>query len=425
MATIEKKCFAIRLVVSSTHSMEVWSLVVVYGPCRQPARDLFVQWLHDLEYDDDDLWLLIGDFNFYRSADNRNTPGGNFNDTMIFNDIISSLGLIELPIKGHSYTWSNMQDTPLLEQLDWFFTSAAWTTQYPLTLVLPLARITSDHLPCKIQIGTYIPKANIFRFENYWFSHPGCMEQIKNAWSPPTDAVCSAQIISTKFKLLRRILKTWAKGLSRLSTLISNCNRTIGFFDRLEEIRTLYGPEATLRAKIKDHIRILLSMQNEYWKQRYTQRVIQQGDENTKFFHAMATERYRKNIISQILDDTGRMVTDHSEKSALFYQEFKRRLGTTVQTSMQFNLQEIIQPYDDLVHLILPFNNKEIDELILDLPNDKAPGPDGFNTMFFKKSWHIIRNDVYRLCNDFFHHQVNLKSVNYSYITLVPKKKQP
>jgi hypothetical protein len=38
------------------------------------------------------------------------------------------------------------------------------------------------------------------------------------------------------------------------------------------------------------------------------------GDENTKFFHSMATERFRKNVISQIMDDTGRMVSSHEEK---------------------------------------------------------------------------------------------------------------
>jgi hypothetical protein len=36
-----------------------------------------------------------------------------------------------------------------------------------LIMVLPLAKTISDHLPCKIQIGINIPKANIFRFENY------------------------------------------------------------------------------------------------------------------------------------------------------------------------------------------------------------------------------------------------------------------
>jgi hypothetical protein len=28
---------------------------------------------------------------------------------------------VELPLKGRAYTWSNMQENPLLEQLDWFF----------------------------------------------------------------------------------------------------------------------------------------------------------------------------------------------------------------------------------------------------------------------------------------------------------------
>lgn len=90
--TLEKQNFAIKLVINSLHNLNVWSLVVVYGPCRQPSRDEFVNWLHNLDFGDDDLWLLIGDFKFYRSAENRNRPGGNFNDTLIFNDIISHLG---------------------------------------------------------------------------------------------------------------------------------------------------------------------------------------------------------------------------------------------------------------------------------------------------------------------------------------------
>lgn len=105
---------------------------------------------------------------------------------------------------------------------------------------------------------------------------------------------------------------------------------------------------------------------------------VQFGDENTKFFHAMVTRRFRRNVISQITDDTGRMVTEHGEKSALFYQEFKRRLGTSVTTSMQFDLHAITQASDNLEHLILPFSNEEIDAVILDLPNDKAPQPRWF-----------------------------------------------
>jgi hypothetical protein len=197
---------------------------------------------------------------------------------------------------------------------------------------------------------------------------------------------------------------------------------TVAFFDRLEEIRALYPNESKFRDIIKEHIRFLLRMQNQYWKQRFTQRITQFGDENTKFFHSMATERYRRNVISQIVDSSGRMVQDHGELSSIFWQEFKRRLGSSVGVTMQFDLQDLVQRHTNLEFLCLPFSSKEVDGVILDLPSNKSPGPDGFNNLFYKKSWHIIRGDMYKLCQDFFHHQSDLKSINHSFITLVPKK---
>ena len=68
----------------------------------------------------------MGDFNFIRSPEDRNRPGGDVNQMLLFNEAISNLGLIELPLKGRQFSWSNMQDSHLLEKLDWFFTSAAW-----------------------------------------------------------------------------------------------------------------------------------------------------------------------------------------------------------------------------------------------------------------------------------------------------------
>ena len=99
----------------SKHTSEVWNLVSVYGPCQGQARDDFVQWLYHLQIPVDANWLLLGDFNFLRSMENRNKPGGNVNDMLLFNEVIGHLGLIELPLKGRRFTWSNMQDAPLLE----------------------------------------------------------------------------------------------------------------------------------------------------------------------------------------------------------------------------------------------------------------------------------------------------------------------
>ena len=143
----------------SKHTSETWSLVSVYGPCQGPARDEFVQWLYNLDIRFGQNWLLLGDFNFMRSLENRNLPGGDVNDIFLFNEIIGHLGLVELPIKGRQYTWSNMQTSPLLEQIDWFFTSVTWTSDHPNTMVFPLARTASDHVPCVVSIATSIPQS--------------------------------------------------------------------------------------------------------------------------------------------------------------------------------------------------------------------------------------------------------------------------
>ena len=45
--------------------------------------------------------------------------------------------------------------------------------------------------------------------------------------------------------------------------------------------------------------------------------------------------------------------------------------------------------------------------------------------MFIKKCWHIIKHDIYELCNDFFNGTVSLHAINSSFITLVRKCNNP
>jgi hypothetical protein len=59
----------------------------------------------------------------------------------------------------------------------------------------------------------------------------------------------------------------------------------------------------------------------------------------------------------------------------------------TDRPNMQFNLQDIYgegMDSETSVQLEVPFIDKEIDDIIKDLTNDKSPGPDGFNNEFFK-----------------------------------------
>lgn len=187
----------------------------------------------------------MGDFNFCRQPSDRNKLGGDVNGMLLFNEAINNLGLIELPLKGRKFTWSNMQKDPLLERLDWFFTSAAWTQSFPSTFVAPLAKPTSDHLPCVISIGTMIPKAQVFRFENHWLHHKEFKAIVQNAWNIPVGFMDSC-----------------------LKAQICNVNATIDLLDIMEEMRTLTVHEWNLRDILKNLIISLLQDQNTYWKQR-------------------------------------------------------------------------------------------------------------------------------------------------------------
>ena len=149
------------------------------------------------------------------------------------------------------------------------------------------------------------------------------------------------------------------------------------------------------------------------------------GDEGTKFFNAAATERYRLNTITSLEDEDGRAVVEHFEKAALLWNTYKNRMGVTENPQMLFNLEDLVNKHNDLDELVQPFSRKEIDNVINKMANDKAPGPDGFNGMFLKKCWHIIKEDIYQLCDDFFEERVSIQAINSSFITLVPKSNNP
>jgi len=220
-------------------------------------------------------------------------------------------------------------------------------------------------------------------------------------------------------------LKRWSKGLSNFKIKIQNCNRVLEVLDKLEENRRLYLHEANFRNILKNHVSRLIRYKNTYWKQRYTSRWVVLGDENTKFFHSAATERYRINTISSLQLPSGNLVIGHNEKAALLWEAFKERMGQSDNPELLFDLSALITGFQNLDSLMEPFTKEEIDDIVKSIPADRAPGPDGFNGFFLKKCWHIVKEDIYKLCFDFYNGIVDLQPINNSYITLVPKINNP
>lgn len=86
--------FEITMKFSCNISREEWTVTNVYGPTTTEGRSLFTNWLLSLEPDEDELWMIVGDFNLIRGPSNRNRPGGDSNNMMLFNSIIQHLDII-------------------------------------------------------------------------------------------------------------------------------------------------------------------------------------------------------------------------------------------------------------------------------------------------------------------------------------------
>jgi hypothetical protein len=77
-------------------------------------------------------------------------------------------------------------------------------------------------------------------------------------------------------------------------------------------------------------------------------------------------------------------VTTHDEKQRVAQSHFTAAIGRVNPRPISFNWDALNLPSLNLEGLDDAFTEKEVKEAIMDMPTDKAPGPDGFNGKFFK-----------------------------------------
>lgn len=149
---------------------------------------------------------------------------------------------------------------------------------------------------------------------------------------------------------------------------------------------------------------------------------LKDGDANTKFFHHRINARRRKNHIHRIKHAQG-WVTEHEGKEKIIHDCFSEVMGRGDLTISDFNLDELnIQPHD-LHELDSPITEEEVLAAIKEMPSDKAPGPDGFTGLFFKKCRGLTKHDVMRVIHRFDSlNTSNLQWLNSANVVLLPKK---
>lgn len=72
-----------------------------------------------------------------------------------------------------------------------------------------------------------------------------------------------------------------------------------------------------------------------------------------------------------------------------------------------------------------PFTHEDSRKAVFDMKADKAPGPEGLLIFFYQKYWDVVKNDIFKLCDDFYWERANLERINCADIALIPKSHAP
>ena len=161
---------------------------------------------------------------------------------------------------------------------------------------------------------------------------------------------------------------------------------------KAESIPLSVGEQQVLR-EANDKICSLRRDEETKWAQRAKVKHIQEGGNNTKYFHLIANGKHRKKKIFQLEQDKGTIVGDSDLK--IYISEYYKKLfgeddsnGVTMNEDMVHDIPRLTQEENKI--LTVGFLVKELYEAISQMELNKAPGHDGFPAEFYKTFWEVI-----------------------------------
>ena len=141
-----------------------------------------------------------------------------------------------------------------------------------------------------------------------------------------------------------------------------------------------------------------------------------------RFFHRMANSNRRNNCIENLMIDGA--LLSNQDRIADHIEHFYMNLYSDQQVQRPF--PDVLDfpriSGDNAVWLERPFEEAEIFEVIKEFNGDKSPGPDGFPMAFFQVCWGTLKSDIVAVFNHFHVTGQFEKSLNATFIALIPKK---
>jgi hypothetical protein len=294
--------------------------------------------------------------------------------------------------------------------------------------VRALTRSGSDHTPLIIDSGDQAYKGNKvnFSFELSWLKIEGFFQIVAQQWASISVGSNSMERWQNKIRHLRSFLRGWARDLSgqykiekeRLSKIIDNLDKKAETLPLNEEERISMRVANETLAKLR-------RSEESKWAQRAKIKHIQEGGDNTKYFHLIANGKNRRKKIFQLEQVEGTIVGQENLK--LYISEYYKKLfGPPMDNScvmIESMNQDITQiSVEENECLTKDFTETEIFEAIMQMKKNKAPGPDGFPAEFYQTFWEIIKMDMLDMFVSFQRGELPLFHLNFGTIILLPKK---
>uniref|UniRef100_A0A803PVD9 Uncharacterized protein n=1 Tax=Cannabis sativa TaxID=3483 RepID=A0A803PVD9_CANSA len=329
-----------------------------------------------------DPWLIMGDFNAFLSSDDKQGGNPDRGPAPEFRLLLSSYNLTPLELQGPLLTWNNNVASPrnIQERIDWGLVYHAWTDLFLDALLSHLGFFGSDHRALEIvTVSDTISPPNRsqkrFLFENVWLAEPSWDTTLESAWINP----------SGPSEEISRLVATQTARATHLNAWNHKkdfqFNKRINKIERdLESARNTAIWDDNVISHIKNtqsQLDALVYKEETYCKQRARTQWLAQRDKNTKFFHRFASKRKKTNKILKLDKSNGGIYGGRYYDIHNVLEGIERSLSNA-----------------DKSLLDETYSIEEVERAFKQLPLDKAPGIDRFNSNFYKANWSLVKKDV-------------------------------
>jgi hypothetical protein len=99
-----------------------------------------------------------------------------------FSDFLFEQDLMDLPLRGGSFTWSNNRGSPSKSRIDKFLISLEWEAHFPDVDQSGLPKLLLDHFHV-LDCGNFRRDRSYFKFESMWLKTDGYVEKVRHWWS--------------------------------------------------------------------------------------------------------------------------------------------------------------------------------------------------------------------------------------------------